>query len=229
MSPISPCGFVMDYLRSCYQTGGFAFDPHSGLMIPIDMQWYFTGADFPILPVRHQYASAYYTKGVSYSEQVGEIPGWINAYRNGQMSPGQDGSTYCGDEWTGTLIRRTHGQPLNCQLQPQCCGLAPCCQGYSLVFHANPTLTWPGGGGGMMTFVGKATWSFTAGPGRFNAQYMVNPCPPWPASIQLRYTLGTKDYPCVLLAENLGGNIGTWLQQPGCPYQVPGLRLTLTS
>lgn len=219
----------MDYLRTCYQTGMYSFDPTTGNMVPFGVTWYFTGADFPVLPERHQYTSSIWRRGVNYSDQVGEIPGWINVYRNGAMSPGQDGSSYCGPGWTGTLIRRSIGQPLNSQGQPMCCGAAPACQGYSLVFHANPTLTWSGGGGGMMTFLGKTSWGFNTGPGRFVAQFLVNPCPPYTSSITLRYTIGTKLWPAVLLATSSGGHVGTWLQQPGCPYQVPGLRLTLSA
>lgn len=122
MIPISPCGSVMDFLRSGYSTSMYSFAP-DGSMIPFTARWYRAPAGAVELGERHQYASANYHQGVDYPEQVGEILGAPRPWSNGRTPPSLAADNHCGGaaEWVGQLTRLTVPLPSHPDGQPLCC------------------------------------------------------------------------------------------------------------
>lgn len=92
--PIDPCGSIMDWIRTSYQTEVYSFDPATGTMVPQTIDWYKAAAGAQPIGVHHQYASSYYTKGISYPDQVGEIPTSPKLYRKGVYLPGALGTNH---------------------------------------------------------------------------------------------------------------------------------------
>lgn len=65
---------IMDYLRTGYSTPFWAFNPATGLPIAgTSMKWVKAPIGALPFPDHHQYASANYSRGIPYTEQVGEI------------------------------------------------------------------------------------------------------------------------------------------------------------
>jgi hypothetical protein len=84
----------MDYLRSGYQTQVYAFDPVSGLPDPQTVTWCKAPAGAGPLGVRHQYASANWTRPTPYPEQVGEVLSAPRPWSDGATPPGLLGTNH---------------------------------------------------------------------------------------------------------------------------------------
>lgn len=84
----------MDFLRSAYSTSIYSFDPATGLNVPTTITWFRAPAGAAPIPIRHQYASYNWTKGISYPEEVGEIIGAPRPWSGGATPPGIVGSNH---------------------------------------------------------------------------------------------------------------------------------------
>lgn len=122
MIPISPCGSVMDFLRSGYSTSMYSFAP-DGSVVPFTARWYKAPPHSVELGVRHQYASNNYHQGVNYPEQVGEIFGAPRPWNDAHTPPALAGDNHCGseDQWVGQLARLAVPIPSHPDGQPLCC------------------------------------------------------------------------------------------------------------
>jgi len=84
----------VDYLRSCYRTQIYSFDPVTGHNVPETITWQDVPPGATPLGVHHQYASLNWTKGIGYQEQVGEIPNQPRPWYNGAYLPGLAGTNH---------------------------------------------------------------------------------------------------------------------------------------
>lgn len=111
----------MDYLRSCYSSQIYSFDPSTGAMVATPIEWYFAPSGALELGVHHQYASQVWTRPTRYMEQVGEVVNATRVYSKGPTPDGLTGQNYCGEDWTGRLVRLTTPLPSRPDGQPSCC------------------------------------------------------------------------------------------------------------
>lgn len=120
--PLAPCGQVMDYLRSCYSTNAWAFDPGTGFAHPWPLTWVWAPTGASVIGVHHQYGSQIWTKGVDYEEQVGEILGVRRSYWNGRTNYASQGYGHCGGgPWIGRLTLLSTPMASKPDGQPACC------------------------------------------------------------------------------------------------------------
>jgi hypothetical protein len=112
---------IMDYLRSCYSTNMWVFNPQLGVFVQFTAKWFKAPVGAQVLPVRHQYRSNNWSKGIPYPEQIGEVIGHSVAWSNGAAVTGYNGLNYCGTQWTGILDRLHTPIPSHPDGSPACC------------------------------------------------------------------------------------------------------------
>lgn len=80
---ISPCGYAVDFLRSCYSTQMRVFqDPGAPL---VDVQWYFVPSNRPALPVETVFTSRNWEPYPVGWPALGEVEGAARPWRNGSL------------------------------------------------------------------------------------------------------------------------------------------------
>jgi hypothetical protein len=155
-----------------YSTYIYSFDPVSGLLVPAAITWFDapTGAMQPNL--HHQYASANWTRGIAYPDQVGEILADPRPWSAGATPAGLVGTNYCGADglWLGKMDRLTTPIPDNSYGQPSCCSvpLAGCVHCVGGVSRPTYRLQISGGTGDFALFNGvwtlpqylSCTWNY---------------------------------------------------------------------
>jgi hypothetical protein len=187
----------MDFLRSAYGTQFHFIDPDTLEATTIAANWYRAPSSAQALGVRHQYASANWTKGIPYPELVGEDLGAPRPWQNGRAPVGFTGTGHCGDQWTGPIVHLDTPLPLNQFDVPGCCPSAEICM---------PRF---GLGARHVTLPTGATFLITPVSGTTVFQ---TPDPVYPFVWQIEWT----DEPCgaTTFAEVLSMQVG------GAPYRV---------
>jgi hypothetical protein len=150
-----------------YSTQFYSFDPVTGLMVPFVAQWMDAAPGAPPLGVRHQYTSYNWTKGIPFTEQVGEIIGASRPWRAGPADPNLLGSNHCGAGplWTGKLTRLTTPIPVRPNGEPACCDAGAVCTACpGNIGSSTYTMDVAGATGSMALWNGS--WSF----------FWVSPC-----------------------------------------------------
>lgn len=157
--PLSPCGMVMDYLRSAYSTMVWAVDPASGLMTQTQIRWYRCAGGALPFPSVHRYASANWTRGVAYPEQVGEVIGAARPWSNASRNPAASGLGHCPGDYTAAPTLLTSPRPTNSFDMPACCPTPSGCEAWNL---GGITIDLGDGAGPRpMVHVNPSTWTLT--------------------------------------------------------------------
>lgn len=89
------------------------------------VKWFKAPLGAKVLPVRHQYVSTNWYKGIAYPERVGEAIGVKHTWSNGAAVTGYNGLNYCGTQWTGNLVQLASPMPSHPDGSPACCAPRP--------------------------------------------------------------------------------------------------------
>jgi hypothetical protein len=166
----------MDYLRSCYTSRIWTFNTFTGVYTPVAIKWFKAPIGAQVLPVRHQYRSNIWSKGIPYPEKIGEIIEKPSGWSNGAPVAGYNGINYCGTQWTGVLNRLTHAIPSHPNGSPACCAVLPTCGScvlsgsnckttYTVVLAGGTGVYAIGNGTYHTTLTSPCTWTAVGGGG----------------------------------------------------------------
>jgi hypothetical protein len=94
MPSFSPCGCVVDLLRSCYTTKMSFFPNRPDLLTPV--RWFFTDPGAAVLPFPTKFASGNWAEQKWTWPGVGEVLPRDRRWKNGANFDGEPGLVWCG-------------------------------------------------------------------------------------------------------------------------------------